>query len=352
MRKQSDGRVGLPRALAVGANRTQNQPHLTVGSPPSYLLFQAILTPQRSSLARSVMTAASRKSWVSTSEVEPPQSLERRKSLANSFLAPLRNTFRSSRPTPDLAQTSSEFGHSPPSSDRASLSGLSDHPSPSTPNLSPITPEPALPLRRRWTASGHRTPATERSLASTRHLSNPLPPPAGPVPPIPHVHFVPRSATALPVPSQKPFPIGRQPTPVDDAYGLLTAAATAASKARPKARPTLTLTPPVSFPAHLNAPGHPATAPPTRPTMYSLRRSARSTSAIPFRAESGARPGWPTPNGSEGDLIDPYLLSEGEGDAGPGYHTAAPTVSSVSSILPWLQDHDLDSLMPTLSRAE
>ena len=310
------------------------------------------------------MSTTSRKSWMSSSEVEPPQSLERRKSLANTFLAPLRNTFRSShgaRPTPDLARSSSEFGQSPPSSDRASLSGLSDHPSPSTPNLSPITPDPPVPLRRRWTASGHRTSATERSLASTRHLSNPVPPPPGPVPPIPHhVHFVPRSATGPPVPMQKPFPTGRQPSnPVDDAYGLLTAAATAASKARPKARPTLTLTPPVSFPAHLNAPGYPVTAPPPQPLppstgMYSLRRSARSTSAIPFRGggESGARSERLTANGSEGDLIDPYLLSEGDGGDGPGYHTAAPTVSSLSSILPWLQDHDLDSLMPTLSRAE
>ena len=156
---------------------------------------------------------------------------------------------------------------------------------------------------------------------------------------------------------QKPFPTGCQPsTPVDDTYALLSAAGTAASKARPKARPTLTLTPPVSFPAHMNAPGYAVTAPPSRPLattngMYASSRSARSTSAIPSRGESIARFERLMANGSEGDLIDPYLLYEAEGD-GPGYHTAAPTVSSLSSILPWLQDHDLDALMPALSRAE
>lgn len=308
------------------------------------------------------MSTKSRKSWVSTSEIGPPQSPERRKSFANSFLAPIRNTFRSSHgahPTSELPRSSSEFGHSPPSSDRASLSGLSDHPSPSTPNLSPVTPAPAIPLRRRWTASGHRTSAAERSLASSRHLSNPLPPPRGPIPPIPHVHFVPRPPDAPPVPMQRPIPTGCSPsTPVDDSYGLLEAAAVAASRARPKARPTLTLTPPVSFPEPLSAPGYAATAPPSRPlattAMYTLSRSARSTSAIHSRAEAGARLDRPTANGSEGDLIDPYLLSEGDDGrcSVRAPYTAAPTVSSLSSILPWLQDHDLDSLMPALSHAE
>lgn len=161
---------------------------------------------------------------------------------------------------------------------------------------------------------------------------------------------------------QKPIPTDdcSPSTPVDDSYGLLQAAAVAASKARPKSRPVLRLTPPVSFRSSPgSSPGYPVTAPPSRPrtttTLYSLSYSARSTSAIPSRtAECGARPERPTAEGSEGDLIDPYLLSEG-GDGRCSVrapHTAAPTVSSLASILPWLQDPDLDSIIPALSHAE
>jgi hypothetical protein len=88
--------------------------------------------------------------------------------------------------------------------------------------------------------------------------------------------------------------------------------------------------------------------------MYTLSRSARSTSAIPSRAESRARAERPSAEGSEADLIDPYLLSEGDDGrcSVRAHHTAVPTVSSLASILPWLQDPDLDSIMPALSHAE
>ena len=378
MRKQSDGGVGLPRALE--AIRMQNRPLLTVGS--LHFCPTTFSEPHRrpSLSARSLARAPSRKSWVSTSTSDvsvTPQSPGRRKSFANAFLAPLRNTFRSSssaRPTSELAPCSSEFVQSPSSPDRASPSGLTDHLSPSTPNLSPSTSTPPLPPpRRRWTASGQRTPATDLSLARTRHLSNPLPPPTRPIPPIPHVHFVPRPSVTPPVPMQIAISTDDYgpSTPIDDSsssFVLLEAAAAAASKARPKVRP-LQLAPSVtvSFPelpscspgsGSGSGSGYPAPAPPSRarPTLYTLSHSgARSTSAIPSGTESGDRAerGRADAGGSEGDVIDPSLLAEDDGRCSVrADHTAAPTVSSLSSILPWLQELDLDSIMPALSNAE
>jgi hypothetical protein len=384
MRRQSDGRAELSHASEAN-QQTQSRVVLTVGSPqlfplPPPVVLPLVLTP-RFSLARSLASGASRKSWVSTSEVSAAANskpLERRKSFVNTFLAPLRNTFRSSngaRPTPELVlPCTSEAGPSPPSSDQdqASLSGLTNQLSPSTPNLSPSSPTLPLPspTRRRWTASGQRTPATpatDPSLSRTRHLSNPLPPPTRPIPPIPYVHFVPPPSDTLPMPMPIPMPLQKSistedcgpSTPIDDSYGLLEAAAAAASKARPKAR-QLHLA--VTFPelaSSLAPAGYPATATahsPSRPraTMYTLSHSARSTSAIPTGTSPGVRPERPTADDSEGDLIDPYLLSSGEEGRSSvrAHHTAAPTVSSLSSILPWLQDHDLDSIMPALSNAE
>jgi len=379
-RRKSGAAVGRARSQSDAKSSSSDcRSPLSLYSLPA---TRVILTPHVS-LARSLARATSRKSWGSNSEVEPARPLERRKSLANTFLAPLRNTFRSSqgaRNTSELALCSSESGHSLPSSDRASLSGLSNHASPSTPNLSPTSPGPAPPppsSKRRWTASGHRAPATDRSLARARHLSNPLPPPERPIPPIPHVHFIPRlpGPATLPMPMQKPIPTDHYSpsTPIDDSFGLLQAAAVAASKARPNARPILRLTPPERLPELFlqssSNPGYPSTAPPSRPraaaTMYTLSHSARSTSAIPSRAESGVSLGRPTAEGSEGDLIDPALLSEGDlidpyllsegGDgrySGRGHHTAVPTVSSLASILPWLQDPDFDSIIPALTHAE
>jgi len=162
--KQSDARAARQSAALVARQSDAKSSSFDCRSPLSLYSLPAIrviLTPHVS-LARSLARATSRKSWGSNSEVEPARPLERRKSLATSFLAPLRNTFRSSqgaRPTSELALCSSESGHSLPSSDRASLSGLSNHASPSTPNLSPTSPGPALAppsSKRRWTASGHR----------------------------------------------------------------------------------------------------------------------------------------------------------------------------------------------------
>jgi len=321
------------------------------------------------SLARSIASAGSRKSWAPSYEHEDcvaprsPRSADHRKSFANTFLGPLRNTFRSpndARPSSELLHGSSESSHSVPSSDRVSLSGLATHLSPSTPNLSPSTPALPLPLpstRRRWTGSGQRPPATD--LARTRHLSNPLPPPTQPIPPIPQVHFDPRPssiASPMPIPS---FTDDRSPsTPTDDSssYTLLNAAAAAASKARPsfqrQRRPSKQLAlpqlgPSPTSPELASVPWHqPSRA---RATMYTLSR-ARSTSAIPS-ATLDAHPEQPTAGDSEVDLIDPSLLSEGEGRCSVRgqHHTEVPTVSSLSSILPWLQDHDLDCIIPAFS---
>jgi hypothetical protein len=307
-----------------------------------------------------------RKSWASTSEISVlPSPVERRTSFTNSLLAPLRNTFRSSSSArPPQSHSCSDSGHSAPSSDRASLSGLTTHLSPSTPNLSPSSPAaPPLPLpMRRWTASGQRPPAT--GPARTRRLSSPLPPPAQPIPPIPHahahVHFLHQPSSTVPM----PIPIMTSstdddgpPTPLDDPYGLLDAAGIAASKARPVRRRSYR-PPPVSVPSPTlpdlsGSPYYPVSAQPlrSRATIHALSRSVPTPSAIHSGIKSRARPEQATAADSKADIIDPSLSGDGHSSV-RAHHVEAPTVSSLSSILPWLQDHDVDSIMPALANAE
>ena len=86
--------------------------------------------------------------------------------------------------------------------------------------------------------------------------------------------------------------------------------------------------------------------------MYALSHRARiqSAAALPSATESYAHAA--DDSEAEGDLIDPSLLS-GTGDDGRcsvrDHHTEVPTVSSLASIIPWLQDDDLDCIIPTLS---